>query len=206
MLDPMTADDPQPDDRELMQRYARGDMAAFEALYARHKGSLYRYLKRQCNDHEQAGELFQEVWARVIKARQGYRPLAKFSTWLYRLARNVYVDHVRTASRRPRLTLVGGSTDKADGASAAAGEPPDAPHREPDATTAAAHLGGRILAALKALPEAQREAFLLREETGMTLAEIAEVTGTTRETVKSRLRYAVKKLRTDLADCIGEAS
>ena len=110
------------------------------------------------------------------------------------------------ASRRPRLTLVGGSTDKADGASAAAGEPPDAPHREPDATTAAAHLGGRILAALKTLPEAQREAFLLREETGMTLAEIAEVTGTTRETVKSRLRYAVKKLRTDLADCIGEAS
>ncbi|MBT8446988.1 MAG: RNA polymerase sigma factor [Gammaproteobacteria bacterium] len=202
----MASDSRQPDDHTLMKRYAQGDMAAFEALYARHKGGLYRYLVRHCRNEDRAAELFQEVWARVVKARADYRPLAKFTTWLYRLAHNVYVDHVRRVGRRPRLSLVGGSTDRADGESAGAGEPPDAAHRRPDSTVAAVQTGERILEALGNLPDEQRQVFLLREETDMTLAEIAEATGTSRETVKSRLRYAVAKLRGALADCIGEAS
>ncbi len=202
MLAGMADRDDAPDDATLMLRYAKGDVVAFEALYARHKGGLYRYLRRQCGSDDRAAELYQEVWARVVSGRKKYRPLARFTTWLYRLAHNVYVDHVRHVSRRPQLRLVGASRPDDEG-----GPEAHAPHADrPDAGAQAAQTSERILAAVAALPDAQREAFLLREETDMTLEEIAEATGTSRETVKSRLRYAVNKLRDALADCLGEAS
>lgn len=205
MLADMPDRDDAPDDATLMLRYASGDIVAFETLYGRHRGGLYRYLKRQCGNDDQAAELFQEVWARVVRGRAQYRPLARFNTWLYRLAHNVYVDHVRRSSRRPQLRVAGSDRlDTMDEVDAPVAAFAGASRDRPDAGAARDETARRILAAVAALPDKQREVFLLREETGMTLEEIAGATGTSRETVKSRLRYALARLRDALADCIGE--
>ena len=172
-------------DRELMQRYGTGDEKAFEVLYARHKGPLYRFLNRRCFNKETADEIFQEVWTKVIRARTQYEPTARFTTWLYQLARNAYVDHVRHVKRR--ITLVHSSDDAAlDVPSQQAG---------PDEHFKGAELARDFAAALDALPREQQETFLLHTEAGLTLPQIATVTDVERETAKSRLRYAVRKLR-----------
>ena len=89
------------DDAQLMLAYARGEMRAFETLYARHRGALYRYLVRQARDTETAADLFQEVWSRVIVNRSRYEPRAKFRTFLFTLAHNCFIDHCRRVKARP---------------------------------------------------------------------------------------------------------
>ena len=89
-------------DEDLMLAYAVGDAAAFDALYARHKGGVYRYLLRQCRQGVAVDELFQDVWMNLIRARASYTPSAKFATYLYRLAHNRLIDHYR-ASGQVRL-------------------------------------------------------------------------------------------------------
>ncbi|NBR29496.1 MAG: sigma-70 family RNA polymerase sigma factor, partial [Betaproteobacteria bacterium] len=85
-------------DEELMERYRDGDAGAFDLLYARHKGAVYRYMLRQCGDRGVAEELYQDVWMNLIRARAGYAVTAKFTTWLYRLAHNRLIDHYRSRS------------------------------------------------------------------------------------------------------------
>lgn len=179
----MVPDDP---DVRLMLRYRDGDAGAFDALYARHKDGLYRYLLGLTLDSHTAEDLFQEAWSKLIAARRRYRPTARFSTYLYRIAHNGFVDHYRR--RRSR-----GLEQDADGAglTATAGNPA----AETERAQARAHLR-RLLGEL---PAEQRDAFLLREEGGLGLAEIAEVTGVGTETAKSRLRYACRKLREGFA-------
>ena len=177
---------PEPDDVSLMLRYRAGDAAAFETLYRRHKGPLYRYFLRQCRDAEVAGDLFQDVWASIIRARKSYRPTARFTTYMYQIAHNAFVDHYRRQVRR--LEDAGGDhAEQADGAPG------------PEAVALATESAQRFRRALDALPPEQREAFLLHEEAGLSLVEIAAVTEANEETVKSRLRYAVKKLRAAFA-------
>jgi RNA polymerase sigma-70 factor, ECF subfamily len=173
-------------DEQLMLAYRQGDAAAFERLYARHKGPLYRYVLRSIRDRGAAEELYQEIWMRVIEARGRYTVQAKFTTWLYTIAHNRMTDHWRKRG----LQLV-----ELDGA-----DPPAPAAYEPGPRAEARQGAERLLAALAALPEAQREAFLLHEETGMSVAEIAAATGTNEEAVKSRLRYALAKLREAIAD------
>lgn len=165
-------------DEELMLAYRDGDAGAFETLYARHRGALYRFVLRSLKDRAVAEELFQEAWIRVIEARERYAPSAKFTTWLYTIAHNLLVDHWR----RKGLTLVELNDEHPS---------PDNPAKQAEARQAAA----RFLQVLEELPPAQREAFLLYEEGGMTVAEIAAATGTNEEAAKSRLRYAVAKLK-----------
>lgn len=165
-------------DEELMLAYRDGDAGAFERLYARHRGALYRFVLRSLKDRAVAEELFQEAWIRVIEARGRYSPSARFTTWLYTIAHNLLVDHWR----RKGLVLVELSDEHAS---------PDNPAKQVEARQSAA----RFLQALEALPPAQREAFLLHEEAGMTVAEIAAATGINEEAAKSRLRYAMTKLR-----------
>ena len=175
-------------DRELMRRYGKGDEKAFEQLYARHKGPLYRFLKQRCFDLETADEIFQEVWTKVIRARASYEPKARFSTWLYQLARNAWVDHIRHVNRRIRL--VSDSDDDNLIADTAV-----SPHATPLEQLAGDQLAKTFARALAALPNEQQEAYLLHQEAGLSLPQIAAVTDVGRETVKSRLRYAVAKLR-----------
>jgi RNA polymerase sigma-70 factor (ECF subfamily) len=166
-------------DEELMLAYREGDTGAFETLYKRHRGPLYRFILRSMRERAAAEELFQEAWIRVIEARGRYAPSARFTTWLYTIAHNLLVDHWR----RKGLTLV-----ELDPEAAVA---PDNPARQAEARESLA----RLMHALEQLPHAQREVFLLHEEAGLTVAEIAAVTGAGEEAAKSRLRYAIAKLR-----------
>ena len=178
-------------DEQLMLAYARGDAAAFERLYGKHKGPLFRYVLRSVKARGEAEELYQDVWMRVIEARARYQPRAKFTTWLYTIAHNRLVDHWRARG----LALV--SLDEAEGAVA---EPAAAPDAEPHRLAEARETLDRLSTALAALPLAQREAFLLHYEGDLTTAQIAAATGANEEAAKSRLRYAMNKLRDAVGD------
>lgn len=180
-------------DEALMLAYRGGEGAAFEALYARWRGPLYRYFLRQCGHAGQADELFQDVFMRVIGAASGYEPTAKFATWLFRIAHNRLVDHWRKAGREPVDPAASGE----DGDDYEC-DPPAPEGAAPERQAEQRELGKALMAALNTLPEVQREAFLLAEEGGLTLEEIASVSGVGRETIKSRLRYATRKLRNEL--------
>lgn len=180
-------------DEALMQSFAGGDAAAFEALYRRHESRVYRFLCRQLGDRETANDLMQEVWFAVARHAARYEPRARFTTWLYTLARHRVVDVWR--SRRPAESL---DEDGADGEPLSARLPGD-PRAEPERRAEDAAAAERILAALEHLPVEQREAFLLRAEAELSVEEIAAVTGTSFETAKSRLRYARGRLRELLA-------
>ncbi len=180
---------PELDDGELMLRYASGDLRAFEALYGRHRSALYRYLARHTRDPEIANDIFQEVWSRVIASRARYEPRAKFTTFLYRIAHNCFIDHCRRASaRQDRAKVSGEDFDLEKALPAPVADLPDA--RAEHAQTLM-----RYRSALAALPSEQRDTFLLYEESGLTLEEIGSITGVSMETAKSRLRYALSKLR-----------
>jgi len=175
---------------ELMQRYRDGDAHAFEVLYARHKGPVYRYLLRQCGVAALAEELFQDVWMNLIRARGRYEVRAKFTTWLFTLAHHRLVDHYRRQSAGVPISY-GDDPDDAPLIEKVA----DSELKQPDNEFERRRQIQQLLDHLARLPEAQRETFLLREESGLSLEEIAAVTGVTMETAKSRLRYALAKIR-----------
>jgi RNA polymerase sigma-70 factor (ECF subfamily) len=179
-------------DEALMLEYRDGNADAFETLYSRHKGGLFRYCLRHCRERGAAEETFQDVWIRVIGARERYEPKAKFTTWLYRIAHNRVIDHYR--SDKP------GRTRPLDDEEESVQEPAANPGDEPERRAAAERLSARIRTLVEELPPEQRDAFLLHEEAGLGLDAIAEVSGVGRETAKSRLRYALSKLREALRD------
>jgi RNA polymerase sigma-70 factor (ECF subfamily) len=174
--------DPRSDD-ELMLAYARGDARAFDVLYERYRRPLYRYLFHAARNRTVADELFQDVWTRIIDARERFRKDAGFKRYAFRIAHNRLVDHWRLLDRRGE-------------APADAAPEPVADRREsPDARAERAEQRAELERALGELSREQREAFLLQQEAGLSLAEIAERSGVGRETVKSRLRYATGRLR-----------
>jgi RNA polymerase sigma-70 factor (ECF subfamily) len=179
-------------DEQLMLNYAGGDAAAFDTLYTKHKGPVYRYVLRSVKGRGEAEELFQDVWMKVIEAAARYTPQAKFTTWLYTIAHHRLVDHWRAKG----LTVVSLDDDE----EGAAPEPVAAPSAEPHRIAEASDTLKRLDAALAALPLAQREAFLLHHEGDLTAAQIAAATGTNEDAAKSRLRYAMNKLREALGD------
>ena len=186
-------------DEALMLAYRDGEAAAFDVLYARHRAPLFRYVVHQCGRREAADELFQEIWMSVIRARAGYEVTAKFTTWLYRIAHNRLVDHFR-ASGRAEVLLAAPDADEddqpADPYAGIAGESSEQPERRHERR----ELADRLIAAVDALPTAQREAFLMAAEGGMSTEEIARAADCGFETAKSRLRYAYGRLRQLLGD------
>lgn len=175
------------DDDVLMLAWAAGDAASFELLYARHRGPLYRFLLRQLRDPALADEFFQDVWQRVIAARQGWKPEAAFRTWLFRIAHNRLNDYWRGLKHRPA------APEDADERAARVPDP-SSPERE----LSEFEQRRRLQLAIEELPDEQREVVLLRLEQELSLEEIGAITGAGRETVKSRLRYAMDKLRARL--------
>ena len=187
----------QQSDEELMLAYGNGDLKAFEIIYRRHSGGVFRYLLRQCSNASDAEELFQDVWTNLVRARERYRVQAKFSTYLYRLAHNRVIDHYRRRAHNPTDKVANPGPDTDQGglnelAQDGGLDVEDHVHFK--------RLAGRLLELLERLPPMQREAFLLREEGGFSIEEIAEITGVNPETAKSRLRYALAKLRETLKD------
>ncbi len=180
-------------DEALMLRYQSGEAAAFDELYARHRGGLYRFILRQCRLPAAAEELFQDVWMNLIQARSRYQASAQFRTYLFTLAHNRLMDYFRRHVRSEALFY---ENDDDSTLQEIAGSRIDEPH----VLAEARQQGKALLAVLEALPAPQREAFLLYEEAGLSLEEIAHATGASYEAAKSRLRYAIAKLREGLQE------
>jgi len=194
---PLSADPPATlSDEELLAAYAAGDARAFGELYERHERPVYRYFLRQGATAATADDLLQETWLAVIRHAAQFEPRARFTTWLYTVARSKLVDHWR--GREPAVPLADAANDAgadADG-DAWIAELPGADADRPDVQALSRAQARAFVDAVEALPPPQREAFLLQAEGGLTLEEIAAVTQAGHETVKSRLRYAMSKLRT----------
>jgi RNA polymerase sigma-70 factor (ECF subfamily) len=178
------------DDASLMLAYADGDAAAFRLLYARHRTTVYGFLMRSVKDRNTADELFQETWSRVIAARSRYRAEAKFTTWLLQIAHHLAVDSFRR--RRPQA---GAEETLAVFEAQAIPE-----HEQPEQMWSTFERHRRMQRAIESLPDEQRTAFVLRMENELSVEDIASVTGVGRETAKSRLRYAMARMRELLDD------
>lgn len=175
-----------------MEAYACGNNEAFTQLYSKHELAVYRYLFNGCKDESSASELFQDIWLRVVKARASYDPAVPFRAWLFTIARNRLTDHYRQQSRKQTTELSSLSEHPIDqdiwrGAALT-----------PEQIAAISQDNNTLRNALHCLPEAQREAVMLKHIAGMDLTEIAHVQGEGTQTVKSRLRYAMVKLRQNL--------
>lgn len=187
---------PEPTDDQLMQRYGAGDLPAFEQLYGRHRVGLYRFVQWRSPRAEWVDEVIQDTWASLIDARGRYRPEGTFRTFLYQIARNRLLDLLR--QHQPVLAAeLGNGADGASVFDALA----DAVHDSatPDRVMEERQRRDSLHAAVASLPGEQREALVLQQFSGLSIDEIAQLVGSPAETVKSRLRYAMRKLRAQLA-------
>jgi len=184
----------EPGDEALMLAYGRGNAAAFETLYARHKGGLYRYLLRSCSDPADAEEMFQDIWGSVIASRTRYSVEAKFTTWLYRIASNRLTDHYRKQGKWEQYVA---EADDDENPNDCAVSPA---YQQPERQAGIHQQLARFLECLDELPALQRQVFLLKEEAGLKIEEIAAAVEANTEAVKSRMRYALQRLRL----CMGE--
>ncbi|OHC44753.1 MAG: RNA polymerase subunit sigma [Pseudomonadales bacterium RIFCSPLOWO2_02_FULL_63_210] len=182
------------EDAALLRRYRLGDAEAFALLYQRHRLGLFRFLCGLCGDPTLAEEVFQDTWMSLIRSQSLQREAVLFKTWLYQIARNRLIDHWRKSGRQQ------GRHEAFDE------QLHDRPCSEtnPEQQLSLSRDQERLQAALADLPPEQREVFLLRAHGDLELHEIAELTRTPAETVKSRLRYALQKLRRLLADPAAE--
>ena len=187
-------------DEGLMLRYQKGDVRAFEVLLSRHRKPVFNFILRYVGEPAQAEDLLQEVFLRVIKSADAYERQAKFTTWLYTIARNLCVDSSRRMKHR-RASSLDSPMDRDEGKDGATlldvvsdGGP------AVDRKVIGKELHGKLHAAIEKLPDEQREIFLMREFLDMPFKEIADVVGCPENTVKSRMRYALEKLREDLEE------
>jgi RNA polymerase sigma-70 factor, ECF subfamily len=183
-------------DESLMLAYRSGEVRAFEELARRHRAAVYNFILRMVRERSRAEDLLQETWLKVVRTAPSYEKKAKFTTWLYTIARNLCVDSMRRERYRKTDSLDAPS-DPSDEAPArsesVAGHGPS-----PDRAAHATALRPKLEQALAALPAEQREVFVLREYAGIPFKEIAEVAGVPENTVKSRMRYALEALRKHL--------
>jgi RNA polymerase sigma-70 factor (ECF subfamily) len=176
----------EPSDEELMRRFRAGDGGAFPILVQRHRARVFAFVLRLTQDRARAEDVLQETWLRVVRGASAWQPAARFTTWMYTIARNVWLDGARRDRHRAAEPL---AEEPADAGSA---------WNDPERGAGSAELRPLLEAAIAALPEEQREVFLLRELVGVPFAEIARVTGAPEPTVKSRMRYALEALRAHL--------
>jgi RNA polymerase sigma-70 factor (ECF subfamily) len=189
-------------DTSLMQKYGAGDIRAFETLYNRHKGGLYRYFIRHIPEPSLAEDLYQEIWNKVIVQANHYQPSAKFTTWLYTLAHNKLVDHVRHLTVVKKVMVHSPNEETT--------EPPESFQyrqidNEPESELSNTRVAEFLKQCIGQLPQAQKDCFLLKEEAGLSIKDIAMVLNTNFEASKSRLRYAYENLRQCLKIKTGSA-
>jgi len=179
-----------------MVLYQKGEVRAFEILLSRHRRPVYNFILRFIGDKETAEDLLQEAFMRVIKGAEAYKRQAKFTTWLYTIARNLCVDQTRRRKHRKHASL-----DAPMDASEESGTLLDVlPGNEmaSDRKSVNKQLHETMQRAIAELSEDQREVFLMREFLDMPFKQIADVVGVPENTVKSRMRYALEKLRLEL--------
>lgn len=180
---------PADSDEQLMLAYAAGDASAFDRLYQQYRAPLYRFVLRQVRDPVASNDIYQQCWEKLIKGRHLYHSKFPFPAWLFRIARNAVVDHFR------RSAPVSDS------------EGPELPGNlpGPEEQVLQAESEQKLARAIAALPAEQREVVLLRLEAGLDLTAIAAITGVNSETCKSRLRYALAKLKQQMRDAEASA-
>ena len=183
-------------DEDLMVKYQQGEVRAFEVLLTRHRKPVYNFVLRYVGDKETAEDLLQETFMRVIKGADAYKRQAKFTTWLYTIARNLCVDQTRRRKHRKHASL--DAPMAADDDSGTLLDVIPSKEMGSDRKSVNKELYARMQGAIGALSEEQREVFLMREFLDMPFKQIAEVVGVPENTVKSRMRYALEKLRLDL--------
>jgi RNA polymerase sigma-70 factor (ECF subfamily) len=186
-------------DEQLMHAYREGNARAFELLLARHERKVWSFLRRSVGDPTLAEDLLQEVFLRVIKARAEWKGESKFTTWVYAIARNLCIDQARRAVHRDARSLDAPTrSDEPDGQTMH--DRLASQNRDAEGLASDGQVRVRVDAAVAALPPDQREVFLLREVMDLPFAEIAAVVGAPEPTVKSRMRYALERLREALED------
>jgi RNA polymerase sigma-70 factor, ECF subfamily len=184
-------------DEALMRQYRdEGDVQAFETLVRRHRRPIYNFIVRFVGAGDKAEDLLQDVFVKLASRADDYAGRAKVRTWLYTIARNLSVDELRRARHRNAVSLDGVAGGDGEGAPLVERIP--GAEALPDRAADSARLGPILVEAIAALPEDQREVFLLREYSGVPFKEIAEITGAGLNTVKSRMRYALEGLRKSL--------
>ena len=186
-------------DEQLIHSYQKGEAEAFNVLYARYKNAIYHYFFRQVHTGSIADELHQDVWLNIIKSASSFSQQSSFKTWLYKIAHNRLIDHYRQSSRQP-LHLVQPFTQQEDLTEKIPEtdkqiETTNNQSSGPDEILQEQQTSNALLQGINSLPEEQKEVFLLHEKSALTLQEIALITESSFESTKSRLRYAVKKLR-----------
>jgi RNA polymerase sigma-70 factor, ECF subfamily len=186
-------------DEELMIRFQRGDRSAYALLVRRHKTGLYNFALRQLRSGSEAEEVVQDAFVRVLQNATEFKHAARFSTWLYTIARNLCIDHMRRGALRRHPSLDEGDPT-ADGDGASLGERTADRHANVERAAVSIEIRERVVAAIEELPEEQREVFLMREVASLPFREIAAIVGVPENTIKSRMRYALERLQTALGD------
>ena len=189
---------PDDSDESLMLRYRDGDVRAFELLVTRHRKPLFNFILRFVRDTAAAEDVTQETFLRLVKGADAYERQAKFTTWLYTIARNLCVDASRRGKHRKAASLDAPIGDE-DGSASLLDLVPDG-GAAVDRQAQSKELRLRLQQAIESLPDEQREIFLLREVADLQFNEIANVIGCPENTVKSRMRYALEKLREALEE------
>lgn len=185
-------------DEQLMLDYQAGDMNAFETLYRKHKGPLYRYFVRQLHQQQLAEDLYQDTWSKVITAAAQYQVTAKFTTWLYKIAHNLLIDHVRAVKPLDKVAPLG-EDETMDSLEADSQASPESQLQQQQQVD-------MMKQCIAKLPPVQKEAFLLNIEMGMTAAAISDIANVTLEATKSRIRYAYQSIKQCIANQWQETS
>lgn len=196
----MTADGPT--DEALLARYRRGETDAFRSLVRRHQRALYNFALRQVRVPSVAEDIVQDVFVRIVQNAESFKEESRFSTWAYTIARNLCIDHLRKRVHRRHASLDAPSNSGGndDGEGAPLAEKIAGPTMGADRSAIGKQLQTHIRAAVEALPEDQREVFLMRQVSELPFKEIAEIVGVSENTVKSRMRYALERLQAALAE------
>jgi RNA polymerase sigma-70 factor, ECF subfamily len=184
-------------DEALMAAYQDGNVQAFSELVARHERALWNFVRRFVGDGASAEDLLQEVFLRVVRSSGEWQPTAKFSTWIYTIARNLCTDHARRMSLRRASSLDGPALPdgQSDGSGPRRIDRVAGADRGGEVAVQNREMAARLERALAGLPVEQREVFLMRELQDMPFADIAVAVGASLPTVKSRMRYALERLR-----------
>lgn len=182
-----------------MLAFQQGDAQAFSRLVERHRRAVFNFIFRYVGERGRAEDLLQEAWLKVVRGAGDYEPRARFTTWLYTVARNLCTDHARRERFRKAQSLDAAPAGAPDDARPL-GERIASDGASPDRAAHAQRLAPLLMKAIASLPEEQREVFCLREFAGIPFRQIAEVTRTPENTVKSRMRYALDALRRRLTE------
>jgi RNA polymerase sigma-70 factor (ECF subfamily) len=197
---------PDPPDEVLVVRFQSGDRAAFAMLVRRHQSGLYNFALRNLRERTAAEDIVQEAFVRVAQSAADFKADARFSTWVYTIVRNLCIDQIRKNALRRHPSLDESARRSSDtsarGERPTLGEPTADPRGRSDVerSVEGGRLKERILAAIDALPDDQREVYLMREMSNLRFKEIADITGVPENTVKSRMRYALERLQEALAE------